>query len=85
MSLADTLFIQFLYPIPGVALQSQCPNGWTRRENSCYLFVTHVANDWTESEVRVFFENGRIFLMTDKNVTILSENLTKHFVKAHIT
>uniref|UniRef100_A0A8B8B9G2 Perlucin-like protein n=1 Tax=Crassostrea virginica TaxID=6565 RepID=A0A8B8B9G2_CRAVI len=34
----------------GVALQSQCPNGWTRRENSCYLFVTHVANDWTESE-----------------------------------
>ncbi|XP_062605374.1 perlucin-like protein [Saccostrea cucullata] len=27
-----------------------CPHGWLRNSSSCYLFVTHVDNDWTESE-----------------------------------
>lgn len=32
--------------------QSTCPHGWLKNDNSCYLFVTHVDNDWTESEVQ---------------------------------
>lgn len=35
----------------GVLAQSSCPHGWLKNDNSCYLFVTHVDNDWTESEV----------------------------------
>lgn len=47
-------FCMYLY-FSGVTSQSECPHGWTRRDSSCYLFVTHVANDWTESEVRAVF------------------------------
>ncbi|XP_048729451.1 perlucin-like protein isoform X2 [Ostrea edulis] len=27
-----------------------CAHGWLKRGSSCYLYVTHVDNDWTESE-----------------------------------
>lgn len=47
-------FCMYLY-FSAVTPQSECPHGWTRRDSSCYLFVTHVANDWTESEVRTVF------------------------------
>nr|XP_019930721.2 perlucin [Crassostrea gigas] len=45
------IFILFAVSLfQAVTPQSECPHGWTRRDSSCYLFVTHVANDWTESE-----------------------------------
>lgn len=47
-------FCMYLY-FSAATPQSECPHGWTRRDSSCYLFVTHVANDWTESEVRTVF------------------------------
>lgn len=55
-------FCMYLY-FSAVTPQSECPHGWTRRDSSCYLFVTHVANDWTESEVRTVFT-----LLTFKNL-----------------
>lgn len=53
-SVSTLRFCMYLY-FSGVTSQSECPHGWTRRDSSCYLFVTHVANDWTESEVRAVF------------------------------
>lgn len=50
----------------GVTSQTECPHGWTRRDSSCYLFVTHVANDWTESEVRTV-----IIILVSKSIFFL--------------
>lgn len=50
------IFMYFLFLFfglnSGVLAQSTCPHGWLKNDNSCYLFVTHVDNDWTESEVQ---------------------------------
>ncbi|XP_061183004.1 perlucin-like protein [Saccostrea echinata] len=42
------IFLIFLGAVSQPA--SECPHGWTKWGTSCYLFVTHVHNDWTESE-----------------------------------
>lgn len=49
----DFHFMYFFFGLnSGVLAQSSCPHGWLKNDNSCYLFVTHVDNDWTESEVQ---------------------------------
>eukprot|EP00105_Crassostrea_gigas_P030493 XP_011452811.1 PREDICTED: perlucin-like protein [Crassostrea gigas] len=44
------IYLLSIFSLTGVLAQSSCPHGWLKNDNSCYLFVTHVDNDWTESE-----------------------------------
>lgn len=56
----------------GVLAQSTCPHGWLKNDNSCYLFVTHVDNDWTESEVQCTLSTCTPCLINDKHTGIIS-------------
>lgn len=65
------LFFYFLGGLnSGVLAQSTCPHGWLKNDNSCYLFVTHVDNDWTESEVQCTLSTP--CLINDKHTGIIS-------------
>ncbi|XP_048729444.2 perlucin-like [Ostrea edulis] len=62
--LPNFLMLWFLFVavsvLQGAESQSTCPRGWTQRSLSCYLFVTHVANDWTESEYFCHLLHGKL-------------------------